>query len=79
MPQVMFSRTMVAFYSEVGAAPSPIIEEEVKHACAPLASPALFTALAAEEDEVEMPRLDERVEAAPHGDVASPPPKVIIG
>ena len=80
MPQVMFSRTMVSFYNDIGAAPSPITqEEEVKHACAPVALPCTSTPMVADDDDGDMPCPDERIEVATHGDVASPPPKVIVG
>ncbi|MEO8588880.1 MAG: hypothetical protein ABI432_05880 [Flavobacteriales bacterium] len=80
MPQVAFSRTMIAFYADIGATPSPIVEEEeVKHACVPSSASALLSAIAGDDDAGEMPRLDERIEVATHGEVDSPPPKVIAG
>lgn len=80
MPQIMFSRSMVSFYNDIGATPSPITEEEeVKHSCAPLALPCAPAPMVADDDARDMPSLDERIEVATHGDVASPPPKVIVG
>lgn len=80
MPQVMFSRTMVSFYNDIGATPSPITEEEeVKHACAPFALTDAPAPMQADDDADDMPCSDERIEVATHGDVASPPPKVNVG
>ncbi len=80
MPQLMFSRNMVSFYNDIGAAPTPITqEEEVKHACITFSFPLVLPPMVADDDAGNMPCPDERIEVATHGDVASPPPKVIVG
>lgn len=76
MPQMMFSRDMLAFYAEMGTMPSPITEEEeVKHACTLSNASPVAGACPTEHDAREMPREDVRLHLALHGEVDSPPPK----
>lgn len=76
MPQMMFSRDMLAFYAEMGTLPSPITEEdEVKHACTLANGSPVAGACPTERDDRQNPREDVRLHLALHGEVDSPPPK----
>ena len=78
LPSVMYARGNTAGSGNHSTVPAPIPEEEeLKLVSAPYPCTALNSRSAAENDGDEHPRMDERVEAALHGEVALRPPRVI--
>lgn len=78
LPSVMPAWDNTAGSGNHSAVPAPITEEqEVKHISAPYPCATLNSRIATNDGAHDRPGMDERIEAALHGEVALRPPRLI--